>query len=385
MKSLKLGTLNVRGLCNHKTRRKTFYWLNKLNFDIIFLQETYCKNNFVSTFDSSWKGHIVHATTDSSHSRGVCIMFREKLNVKILNSKCCDDGRILLLNVKIHDEVYCLTNICAPNSEIERKAFFTTVENWIQNHSVNVTQIIIGGDFNCCLLDNDREPKTHLRDASRKVLLDLIKNFNLTDCWEATARSNDKFTFIDKQFKTKSRLDYIFVSENINMYDSKVIVPFDTSVIDHKLVTTNVICKPCTRGPNYWKFNSEYISDKLYCENVKKLIDQTLLELSNVLNSQDLWETLKVKIKEYTIYLASKKTIARHSEIQALQEQINDLTSHDYSQNLLKLTNLKNKLNELLKKKLVAVLSDLKLNGAKREKNVTNSFLIWNRRDRVIM
>ena len=198
MKSLKLGTLNVRGLCNHKTRRKTFYWLNKLNFDIIFLQETYCKNNFVSTFDSSWKGHIVHATTDSSHSRGVCIMFREKLNVKILNSKCCDDGRILLLNVKIHDEVYCLTNIYAPNSEIERKAFFTTVENWIQNHSVNVTQIIIGGDFNCCLLDNDREPKTHLRDASRKVLLDLIKNFNLTDCWEATARSNDKFTFIDK-------------------------------------------------------------------------------------------------------------------------------------------------------------------------------------------
>ena len=101
-------------------------------------------------------------------------MFKEKLNVEILNSKCCDDGRILLLNVKIHDEVYCLTNIYAPNSEIERKTIFTTVENWLQNHSVNVTQIIIGGDFNCCLLDNDREPKTHLRDASKKVLLFLF-------------------------------------------------------------------------------------------------------------------------------------------------------------------------------------------------------------------
>ena len=123
------------------------------------------------------------------------------------------------------------------------------------------------------LLDNDREPKTHLRDACRKVLLNLIKNFNLTDCWEATARSSDKFTFVDKQYKTKNRLDYIFISENINMYDSKDIVPFDTSVIDHKLVMTNVICKLCPRGPNYWKFISEYISDKLYCENVKKLIN----------------------------------------------------------------------------------------------------------------
>ena len=50
-------------------------------------------------------------------------MFKEKLNVEILNSKCCDDGRILLLNVKIHDKVYCLTNIYAPNSELREKLF----------------------------------------------------------------------------------------------------------------------------------------------------------------------------------------------------------------------------------------------------------------------
>ena len=103
-------------------------------------------------------------------------MFRAKLNVKILNSKCCDDGSMLLLYMKIHDEVYCLTNIYAPNSEIERKAFYTTVENRLQNHSVNVTQIVIGGALNCCLFDNDREPQSHLRDTSRKVLLSLIKN-----------------------------------------------------------------------------------------------------------------------------------------------------------------------------------------------------------------
>ena len=61
-------------------------------------------------------------------------MFKEKLNVEILNSKCWDDGRILLFNVKFHDEVYYLTNIYVPNSEIERKTFFTAVENWLQNH-----------------------------------------------------------------------------------------------------------------------------------------------------------------------------------------------------------------------------------------------------------
>ena len=157
MKNIKIGTLNVRGLCNHKTRRMTFHWFTELKFDIIFLQETYCKSDFVSIFNSTWKGKIIHAVTESSHSRGVCIMFKENLKFQILNHKSSNDGRLLLVNVKFFDEIYCLTNVYAPNSESERRDFFAEIENWIHDHRLNVRNVIIAGDFNYCILDVDRQ------------------------------------------------------------------------------------------------------------------------------------------------------------------------------------------------------------------------------------
>ena len=36
----------------------------------------------------------------------------------------------------------------------------------------------IAGDFNCCLLDIDRDPQTHIRDSSRKVLQNFVKVSN---------------------------------------------------------------------------------------------------------------------------------------------------------------------------------------------------------------
>ena len=41
-------------------------------------------------FNTLWKGDILHSVTDSAHSRDVCIMFRNNLNVEILNTKSCD-------------------------------------------------------------------------------------------------------------------------------------------------------------------------------------------------------------------------------------------------------------------------------------------------------
>ena len=181
MTNLKLGSLNVRGLCNHKFRGKTFQWLKELKLDIVFLQETYCKKDFVSTFNSSWHGKVIHTVTDSCHSRGVCIMFRENLELEILDSKSSDCGRLLLCNVKIKDEVYCLVNVYSPNVETDRKSFFVMINEWIHNYSSNVSNIVLAGDFNCCLLNNDREPQNHLNDTSRKIFNDLIKDLNLCD------------------------------------------------------------------------------------------------------------------------------------------------------------------------------------------------------------
>ena len=123
----------------------------------------YCKSNFIKCFNTSWKGNILHSVTDSAHSRGVCIMFKKILNVEILNTKSCDAGRLLLVNIKINSEIISLVNVYAPNSEIERTSFYSEVEKWIIDHSLNVNNLVIAGGFNCCHLASDDQPPTHLR------------------------------------------------------------------------------------------------------------------------------------------------------------------------------------------------------------------------------
>lgn len=351
MKSFKIGTLNVRGLCNHKTRRKTFQWLNDLKFDIVFLQETYCKKDFVSIFDNSWKGKIIHCVTDSSHSRGVCVMFKENLKFEVINHRCSTDGRILLVNIKIFDQIYCLTNIYAPNSEFERRKFFVDVQKWLEDNCLNFSNIIIAGDFNCCILDCDRQPQTHLKDSSRKVIKSILNQLKLKDAWCYSNNNCERFTYIDKQYNTKSRLDCIFVSENTTVEATNVVIPFDTNVIDHNLVCCQVKYKEHLRGPNYWKFNSQYLSDKQYCVHIEKLISNSLENHSTSMTFQQIWETLKIEIREFTIAYGSNKSKSQKSEINYLQDRINQLNLDINKENLessLELADLTSKLNALL-------------------------------------
>ena len=69
------ATINVRGLNDNEKRKRLFYWLKTKSFDVIFLQETFCTDNFTSTFNRDWQGKLYHATTNPKHSRGVCTLF----------------------------------------------------------------------------------------------------------------------------------------------------------------------------------------------------------------------------------------------------------------------------------------------------------------------
>ena len=83
---LKCATLNVRGLNDKVKRENVFRWIKSQNIDVTFVQETFCTQDFVTSFASGWKGCILHGPSDSKHSRGVCIMINDNLSVSVI--KC---------------------------------------------------------------------------------------------------------------------------------------------------------------------------------------------------------------------------------------------------------------------------------------------------------
>ena len=54
------------------------------------------------------------------------------------------------------------------------------------------------------------------------------------------------------------------------------------------------------RGPGYWKLNTSFLENNEYKEGVKYIIDN----LENCGSAINTWETLKIKIKDFSISFA---------------------------------------------------------------------------------
>ena len=161
---LNIITLNVRGLGSVAKRRKLFLWIKKQQPDIIFMQETHCTKSNVNNIDSHWLGPTFHSLSNSSRSRGVSILFNPKMNIKVIDEFYDNDGRKILLNLEYENRIITLVNVYAPNHENERNSFFCNTTNWVIDNMIPESELIVGGDFNCCLRESDRSTKTHLND-----------------------------------------------------------------------------------------------------------------------------------------------------------------------------------------------------------------------------
>ena len=69
--------------------------------------------------------------------------------------------------------------LCTKQSK--RKYFNPKLEEFNHQSCDSPKHIIIAGDFNCCLEDNDRNTKTHLTVDSRFILKKILSNLELNN------------------------------------------------------------------------------------------------------------------------------------------------------------------------------------------------------------
>ena len=145
--NFKLLSLNARGIRSFDKRKTIFNWLCKSGADICFLQETYSSKEVENIWRKQWKGDMFFSH-GSSHSRGVLILVRERLDFKLLSSKVDDQGRYILVHAMIQDTPFLLINIYAPNKCVEQSEFFKCISNEINTCVTLDCSIVLGGDFN---------------------------------------------------------------------------------------------------------------------------------------------------------------------------------------------------------------------------------------------
>ena len=320
--TLCISSLNVRGLKYAPKRLSVFQWLKDQNIDIACLQETYCTQSFEGKFSKLWDGQIYHSLSKSNHARGVCVMIRKQFQCNIINVIKDDDGRKLMVNIEIDNKQYSVINIYCPNNIKDRIDFLTDTMDWIDEFKCS-DDIIMCGDVNCVTDDLDRVTK--LVDKSADALIKLKDTLKVSDIWRKLHPQVRDYTFIDpSQRHSDSRIDVIMISDNLANY-AQLSEHKYAPVPDHKAVVTQLCTSPNTRGKGYWKLNVSVLSDDEYVSGIRDIIKKTMTDYKCVTYIGGVWELIKIRIKEYSIFYSQRKAKDKSNEIKNLEKEINDL------------------------------------------------------------
>jgi len=326
-------TINVWGLQNDEKRTKVYLWLQENKYDIVFLQETHCTEKDKVRFNNGWDGEIYHSVTDSSHAKGVAIAISKKFACNVTKYNADSDGRRILLNVEYDGNTTTFVNMYAPNKAKDRKTFFSRCIKWVSKYRADTNSLILGGDMNCCLNDNDRSTDTHLHDNSRITYAKLIEQLGLIDCWksEKNCKTSDHYTWCNHDNSVKSRLDYIFCSQEgnckINEVKLKTVISAEKGkrVTDHKAVIVAFVKDSGrNRGPGYWKMNVQYLEDKEYITGINGIVENVQAEyMYSDICKRVVWDIAKIKIKEFSIRYCKTKAYQKRNRISELEKKLN--------------------------------------------------------------
>jgi len=319
---VRISSLNVRGLRSPK-RYRIFSWLKEQNYDICLLQETFWTKDFVSKFKRGWPGDIIHSVSDSSHSRGVCILFKKGLQYNILDVKECHEGRLLVVNIDINGHVYSIINVYSPNNLNERLQFLCELSEWIDKYALNKKNIIIGGDLNCVNERKDR--KSNNVDKSTDKIREIKAKYNLLDTWREMHPDKLEYTFIHPSNSNMySRIDFFLCSRDILLHTHCSDIRYAPAP-DHKAIEIGFGIAKNKRGKGYWKMNTSILDDNEYRKSMETLIVNTFNEYDTILDKITLWEFLKVRIKHFTIEYSVSMASKKRSDVNMLEDRLKNI------------------------------------------------------------
>ena len=172
--------------------------------DIIFLQETHSTALDEIIYSRVWRGARYWSHCDS-RSAGTAILFSDKFQPTISQIVQDDNGPYIIVIIESLDNIpYALCNVYAPSGGTHkslRKEFFSQLEQTLKDF--NLTNYIIGGDFNCILddsLDRNIPPTGNSDAAQRNLFLRSLHKFffthaNLIVCGDFNSYDNVRDNF----------------------------------------------------------------------------------------------------------------------------------------------------------------------------------------------
>lgn len=298
--TLKILTINARGLRNKTKRLGFFSWLSSLDFDIHFIQETHCSSKKdAKIWSQEWGGKTLWSF-GASNSRGVAILFKRGFICKIDDIVEDKHGRYIKCSLEVNDVKYNVVNVYCPNIEIDRIAFINNFNQLVEQDIDN----IIGGDFNCALNnDLDRKNCNIKVDAGQKELMKFIENFDLQDVFRRRNPYAKCYTWVGRN--RFSRIDYWLTSKSMDYKIRNVdikLCPYS----DHDAVCIYVNTSETEYGKGVWKMNADILKTDEFINEFYKAWNIWQSEKDRYPSQRFWWDIVKKRLKQLTIRVSTK-------------------------------------------------------------------------------
>ena len=303
---LNFVTLNVQGLRDKNKRIDTFQSLINDNYDVIALQETHCDSESELIWKEEWGGKSIWSKYKHDQA-GVAFLFNPKIELKILDEKIDNFGRILGTIVEIENQKLQLVNIYGPNPTNiqESEQFFQSIDDHLDQH----IQPIIFGDFNMVEnLDNDRSggnPKKR-HTYGKESLSKIVEGFDLHDVWRHFNPNKNSFTWRTKDNRIRSRLDRIYAPIDLTPYTHSTYITF-FPWSDHDVCGMKISLPDATpKGKGYWCLNTQYLEQEEYQNRIRKFWYEWQ---GHKFEFEDIglwWDCFKIYVKSISIQYAKE-------------------------------------------------------------------------------
>lgn len=185
-------------------------------------------------------------------------MISSRLDFNVIRLSNDNDGRVLNIILDLEERTLNILNIYAPNTDNERRVFFSNLDDFISEEYDN----IIGGDLHCIL--NGRLDKyggnTEFRNSAGSTLQGICIKYDLLDIWRNRHQDKRCYTWTGRHSTNgsmiRTRIDKFLTSNSLNQFVTDTLIkPFPHS--DHDCVYLTLNFEQVNRGPGYWHFNND--------------------------------------------------------------------------------------------------------------------------------
>ena len=258
----------------------------------MFLQETHSNKKLLKQWEIE-SGKKWYASSGTSNSRGVAILFNPYSRIEVTHSFHDHEGRYIMVNAKVENSEYTFCNVYAPNEDCPD--YFEKLFKVLDKQSRE--NVIIGGDFNLTLQNNiDRLDSQCNNNKSSYYVSNAMEVFQLTDIWRDRNPEEKKFSWCKRNKKggfSASRIDFFLVNIGVSgkVIDAGILTATRT---DHALIYITIEDRKFVRGPGIWKLNNRLLNEEAFINDQIKCIKETVQNTrSTGLDDVQIWEYMK--------------------------------------------------------------------------------------------